>query len=39
MVFSGCGPGASRLPVFVIDSYAIPDNVLTAAFLVTYHWP
>jgi hypothetical protein len=40
MVFSGCGPGASRgFPVFVIDSYAIPDNVLTAAFLVTYHWP
>jgi hypothetical protein len=26
-------------PIIVIDSYAIPDNVLTAAFLVTYHWP
>ena len=24
--------------VVVIDPYAIPDNVLTAAFLVTYHW-
>ena len=37
---NGCGPGASRgLPVFVIDSYAIPDNMLTAAFLVASYWP
>jgi hypothetical protein len=26
-------------PIIVIDSYAIPDNVLTATSLVTYHWP
>jgi hypothetical protein len=37
---NGCGQGASRrLPVVVIDSYAIPDNSLTAAYLVTSYWP
>jgi hypothetical protein len=26
-------------PGVVIDSYAIPDNMLTAAFLVMLYWP
>ena len=43
ILFNGCGPGASRrlhrLPVVVIDLYAIPENMLTAAFLLMSCWP
>ncbi len=30
--------GSVVSPVIVIDSYAIPDNMLTAAFLVMSYW-
>jgi hypothetical protein len=36
----GVGQALVVVPsVVVIDSYAIPDNVLTAAYLVMSYWP
>jgi hypothetical protein len=40
IVCNGCGQALIVVsPVVVIDSYAIPDNMLTAAYLVMSYWP
>jgi hypothetical protein len=38
IVYNGCGQELV-VAVVVIDSYAIPDGMLTAVYLVMSYWP